>query len=383
MSAPRILIYCQFLLGIGHVHRCAAITRALAEHFDVHLILGGAPLQHISFGGATLHQLAPLRSADSSFSGLAHLDGSPFTETDQNRRRESLISLVDALNADALIIETYPFGRRAMRFELGPLLNWARTQQPRPLTVCSVRDILQRRKAHRERESVEIVSQHFDKVWVHADPDAIRLEESFPDAHRIADKLHYTGYVAPPQPTPARRRDGILVSAGGGAAGHQLMLAVNNLIRSGYRADTQWTITTGPHLDRDTSRLLQETQRSRRLQVHPYIPELCQQLSRRALSISMAGYNTALDVLQSGVASVMVPFEDNGETEQRQRAEWLARRGRVVHLRSDELDNTTLAAAIDRALGTAVPELNLRVDGAQTARRHITQWLGRPGGARG
>jgi predicted glycosyltransferase len=46
MSTPlKVLVYVQHLLGVGHVKRAAAITRAMvAAGLDVHVVLGGEPV---------------------------------------------------------------------------------------------------------------------------------------------------------------------------------------------------------------------------------------------------------------------------------------------------------------------------------------------------
>ncbi|MGB0865706.1 MAG: glycosyltransferase family protein [Granulosicoccaceae bacterium] len=374
MNRKTILVYCQYLLGIGHMQRCALIVQALSKHHIVHIALGGAPVKHIDFGAATLHYLTPVRSADQGFSGLVHSDGSEFNERDKTARCDELLALAKQTKPDALVIETYPFGRRAMRFELHPLLQWARSLLPRPLIVASVRDILQRRKAIREQECLAIVNAYFDKVWVHGDPSLVSLQDSFPLAEQLEDKLSYTGYVAPLMPVPKAEREGILVSAGGGAAGKQIMQAALELFKQGYRNDTRWTITTGPHLDEATKQHLKAAE-GNRLHIYPFLENLCEHMSHHQLSLSMAGYNTAMDVLQSGIASVMIPFEGTGETEQLQRTELLEQRGRVIGVRANQLNPDSLAKAMDTALSTTTSDLKLDLEGAQNALAQMSAWL--------
>ena len=181
MKSKTVFVYCQYLLGIGHMQRCSLVVQALVRKgFDVHVALGGAPVEQISFGDATLHYLTPLRANNESFSALVHTDGRLFTDQDKLKRSADLLALVQQLSPAAMIIETFPFGRRTMRFELLPLLDWVNTQKTKPLVIASIRDILQRRKPKREIECLEYVEQYFDKVWVHGDPNLIPLQESFP-----------------------------------------------------------------------------------------------------------------------------------------------------------------------------------------------------------
>ncbi len=87
-------------------------------------------------------------------------------------------------------------------------------------------------------------------------------------------------------------------------------------------------------------------------------------LKRAAVSVSQAGYNTVLDVLSARCPAVLVPFAEEGETEQMQRAQILAERGMAELLTEDQMTPERLAAAADRAVAMEPPEVMLRVDGA-------------------
>ncbi|MEI9988219.1 MAG: glycosyltransferase [Aliidongia sp.] len=86
-------------------------------------------------------------------------------------------------------------------------------------------------------------------------------------------------------------------------------------------------------------------------------------LARARLSISQAGYNTVLDLLQARVPAVIVPFAEGGETEQTLRAERLQALGVAEMLPEAELTPRGLAAAIDRA--TAAAPVAFDLDGAR------------------
>ena len=157
-STPRVLFYVQYLLGIGHVRRSALVVQALAKTgIQVDVIFGGMPIPHISFTPANMHFLDPVKSADNGFSGLVKADGSEFSETDKLSRANKLLQLCEQLQPNVIVTETYPFGRRQMRFELTPLLEWAGNQSVPPLIVSSIRDILQARSPKREDECIHLI----------------------------------------------------------------------------------------------------------------------------------------------------------------------------------------------------------------------------------
>ena len=112
-----------------------------------------------------------------------------------------------------------------MRFELLPLLDAGLAARPRPLVVCSVRDLIQA-KPERENEIARVLRVlSTTGCWCTAIRALARFERSFGPAARIAGKLHYTGYVV--QDAPAEGGDAgadeVLVSAGGGAVGQRLL----------------------------------------------------------------------------------------------------------------------------------------------------------------
>ena len=99
-------------------------------------------------------------------------------------------------------------------------------------------------------------------------------------------------------------------------------------------------------------------------------------LSEAVLSISQAGYNTVLDLLQCGPRMVLVPFAAAGETEQTVRAQLLADAGRAVVVPEAGLTPQALAGAVDRALAAPPPaKLAVDCDGAAASARALRGWL--------
>jgi predicted glycosyltransferase len=97
-------------------------------------------------------------------------------------------------------------------------------------------------------------------------------------------------------------------------------------------------------------------------------PDFRALLARAAVSVSQAGYNTAVDLLRTGVAAVLVPFEAGHETEQRLRAECLSALG----LARPAAGSRAFAAdprrtRPDAACGRAPPRPQIRLDGAERA----------------
>jgi predicted glycosyltransferase len=357
VTRPRLLFHCQHSLGLGHLVRSLALASGLAEHFDVVLLNGGRlPAGTVVPPGVRLVNLPPL-GHDADHHLVSH-DPAFTVEEAKEERRRLVLAAYERTAPRVVLVELYPFGRRKFEFELLPLLDAVAATADRPLVVCSVRDILVSARPnqvrHDERASRR-ANASFDAVLVHADPAFARLEESFHPATPLDVPVHYTGFVAPaPMPAapagppagpPARR---VLVSAGGGMVGEPLFLAAADAADEvAATTGLTTTIVAGPFLPAPVLARLEATAAgSPVLEVVRRVDDLCGEIRRSALSVSQCGYNTTLDLLRSGTPSVVVPYADGGEDEQRRRAERLAAMGALRMVPADELDGRRLAAEL-------------------------------------
>jgi predicted glycosyltransferase len=386
-----VFFYVQNLLGIGHIRRAAVLAKAMSKAgLDVDFVLGGFPVE-LDPGDARLIQLPPVRSADERFSSLLDESGAQIDDVWRARRREQLLGAFVAANPSALLIELFPFGRRAFRFELEPLLKLAHARENRPEILCSVRDILvEKAKPGRAEEAAAIIERFFDCVLVHGDPSVAPFSASFSVADRIAHKIRYTGYVVAEGLVPPHLKTTgeVLVSAGGGAVGRPLIEAALTARPLSAAHSLPWRIVLGPQYpEREAAALLANAppgvviERSR--------PDLGAEFAGCAVSISQAGYNTVLEAIAAGTRAVVVPFSAGGESEQADRARRLADLGLLTVVEEATLTPAVLAEAIDRALAAPKPKPGggLRLDGASqtaaflieaVARRRASRHDGRP-----
>ncbi|MEH6578362.1 MAG: glycosyltransferase [Amphritea sp.] len=374
MCPPRIVFYVQYLLGIGHIRRSSLVVKALVSlGVQVDVVFGGMPVPNISFTGATVHQLMAIKSADTAFSGLVKADGSEFTDEDKKSRTTALLDLLEKIQPDVVVTETYPFGRRQMRFELLPLINWVSCQESPPVLVSSIRDILQRRSEQRELECIDLIEHYYQHVLVHGDPAFFPLENSFPRVQRIADKVNYTGYVCPAVAPKVNTEKQIVASIGGGSVGKEILATVLRLYQTGFAADYQWLLITGPNMDAaDKAYFMAHS--DERLTVVELADDFLMALSNAYVSVSMAGYNTVMDLLQTRVPAVVVPFEGEGETEQMARSEVLAKSGVMQLLRHNEMTPVTLQQAIERSVASNVSGPKIDSDGANKSAKLLYDW---------
>lgn len=372
----RVLFYVQHLLGVGHLRRAEILADAMAAAgLDVTVAFGGAPLPEVPFHNVRLALLPAAQIANEDFSTLLDETGRRVDADWRNRRRSALIECYQRTDPHVVLIELFPFGRRQFRFELSPLLEVVHAAHQRPQVACSVRDILvTSKKPARAQETAENVRRWFDMVLVHGDPALIRFETTFPAAAAFAERVRYTGYVVAERDLAAtsdgadERGGEVIVSAGGGAVGGQLlMVAMAAKPLTSLKQET-WRFLAGPNLPEAQFQALRAAA-DRGSIVERFIPDLAGRLENAALSISQAGYNTTMDILTSGVRAVVVPYEAAGETEQRLRADILAKKGVLQVVPEAELTPDRLAGAVEaaRLRTAAAPRVDMR--GAQRTAR--------------
>ena len=376
-----IFFYVQYLQGVGHLYRATRIARAMSNAcLEVNMVSGGVPVPILDMDTINLHQLRAIKCRDGNFSDLVDATGQPIDDAFRDTRRNELLSLFAQQRPAMIIIEAFPFGRRQMRFELIPLLEMARSVTPKPLIVCSIRDILQvSHKPERVAETLELVKEFFDFVLVHGDPNFASLDETFPGAAEIAGEIHYTGMVSGSGVLPVSdgSADGdILISAGGGATRSERLLEISIAAKPlSCARDRHWRLLAGPNLPEQEYRKL-SLNLPDGITLEPNRDDFASLLAQCAVSVSQAGYNTVVDLVRSRCRSVLVPYCDRGETEQLFRARRLADMGLAQLIEADELGPKSLAGAIDAALAGPVPgPANIDIGGAEKSASLISAWL--------
>ena len=385
MSRKRIFIYVQHLLGIGHLKRAATLASALCDAgCEVTFATGGYPVPELVPRSARLVQLPPAGTAGLDFKSLLDENGVPVDDSWRARRAAQLLEAFRVARPHALVTELFPFGRRQMRFELLPLLDEASAATPRPLIVSSVRDVLGQRDPARQDEMLVLFERYFDRVLVHGDPRFLAFDRTFRHTGKLGEQLQYTGFVverADPRGHSDAGSGEVIVSAGGGAVGATLLETAIRARTLSSLSARPWRLLTGVNVDaaafNDLVRLAQEAG-PRKVFVERSRSDFRTLLRNCELSVSQGGYNTLMEVLDSGARAVVVPFAGGKETEQTMRAHLLAERGRIEVVTEEALTPAALAAAIDRAAGRPAPgPTDFDLDGASRSATLLMQWVAR------
>ena len=368
----RICYYCQHVLGIGHFHRSLEICRALTDRHQVTMILGGPD---VDVGDPSLSTLQlPGLQMDAGFNRLTPCDNRPLEQV-KAQRREQLLAFAADCRPDCLIIELYPFGRKNFRFELDPLLELI--SGGTCAVFCSVRDILVEKSEGREKfekRAVDTLNKFFSGLLIHADPDFVTLEQTFGRTEAITTDIHYTGFISPRPSAGARDRIRmeldldpderlIVASIGSGSVGLELLEAtvgsLDTLAARGKKVQLQ--VFTGPYLAEAAYQKLC-AKRSRHLRVERFSKHFVDWLAAADMSVSMAGYNTSMNILSAGVPALMYPFNQNRE--QRMRISRIGSCGNIRLLEQADLAAETLADGIEAMLEMPRFIASAQLDGA-------------------
>jgi predicted glycosyltransferase len=295
----------------------------------------------------------------------------------RDSRKQQLLEIFTSCAPQVLITETFPFGRRMMRFELLPLLEAARASPDCLQVVASIRDILQpRSKPGRNQETCELIEEFYHHVLVHGDEKIARLTDSFALAERIEHKICYSGYICAADSVSPPGNEGcdeVLVSAGGSATGFEILETAIAAKPLSSLKDLHWRILVSPSIAEPRFEELKQLA-GKGTSIERNRADFSGLIKCARLSISQAGYNTITDILNSATAAVVIPYAEADEIEQTMRAQILQGRGRLVMLQQNELSAATMAAAIEQASRQNIP-LEANLAGATNSATLISQWL--------
>lgn len=367
----RILFYCQSLVGLGHLTSSLLVIRELSAYADVDLIHGGQGLLQMPELPGFRHLRLPTILIDTATDELYAPDSDKPIEFVWAERAAAIEQFADE-PYDAVMVEFFPFGRRRLKREILRLFASVRQRCGAIPIFCFVREILVPAPLDAEQRMVKLVREHIHTVFVRGDPDVVRFEESFSLAAEIADRLVYVGYVSPPPPAiwPVRQKR-IVVSQGGGEIGKTLLCAA---IRAApLLPDYQFLVVTSSRASSAEVAELQARVSSANVRVVSFLPNFQESLQTAALSISLGGDNTLMDVISTRTPALAFPYA--GNSEQGLRIEKLASKSFVLPLTENDLAPEQLSQKIRKTINQTYPQQAIAIDGAAELSRRVRSIL--------
>ncbi|WP_027186057.1 glycosyltransferase family protein [Desulfovibrio inopinatus] len=386
----KIVHYCQHVLGLGHFMRSLAVAEALSGH-DVIFVTGGPDVGY-SFPPHVRQVRLPALEMDEEFKTLrasdSDTDSSFSIEALQDERKRLLWNVFESERPDVFLVELYPFGRKRFEFELLPVLEAIREDRFGPcVAISSLRDILVEKtdQAKFERRVIDRLGRYFDALVVHSDDRVFSLRQTFSRCNDIPIPVVSSGFVAKEADPTSRNRirtalglgehDGLVVaSAGGGKVGGPLMSAVvDAFLDPSFDPSVSLHIFTGPFLDDSHyDALTHRVHGHKRIHIERFTDDFLGYLCAADVCVSMAGYNTMMNILSARVPAVVWPFDQNRE--QRFRAERFATMWPLTVLPKGELNARTLAQAIGTRLNDSRPDpTSINLDGAKQTAQYIVE----------
>jgi len=367
--------------------------RSLVDRFEICFVSGGQIVPQ--FQPPAQIEIVHLPGLWQKGAELVPLDEAMTIEETKAQRQKTLLETFNRFQPDCLITECFPFSKMSMKAELSPLLKQAQAAAKPVKILCSLRDLIMTQplsagaRTRREAKVCRLINRFYDAVLFHSDASFQRLEDCFSRVGDLNCEIIYTGYVAqtPPDsalPTPqdiaglSESAPTIVVSAGGGRHGYPLLSAVIAASQQmAHQLPHKLYLFAGPFMPEEDFHTLQQAAAQRpNVILRRYTGLLLDYLRKAALSISLGGYNTTMNVLRTGTRSLILPSLNPSQTdEQRIRAEKLASAGVVTLLTPDELVAERLVDAITMALNQPRPAHHINLQGAEQTAVHVQRLL--------
>ncbi|MEL6750634.1 MAG: glycosyltransferase [Pseudomonadota bacterium] len=344
LDNARILMYSHDTFGLGHLRRCRTIAHALVDRFKgltVLIISGSQIAGAFDFKARVDFVKIPsvIKLYDGDYASVSdHID-----ITDTLAMRERLIcETAEAFRPDIFIVDKEPLG---LRGEVEKVLIALQRKGCR--TVLGLRDVMDSpdnlATEWAKKDMPAKMAQLYDEVWIYGPESFHDPLEGIDLPDHLRDKLRYTGFLhratgsLAPNGQDKPEKDYILVTAGGGGDGEEIM----DLVLSAREYDRNLVyplqIVTGPFMATETREALERRANNLHgVTVEEFDNEMEATLSRAQAVVGMCGYNTFCEVLSFDKPALFMPRTHP-------RAEQLIRATRAADLGLSQMIDMTRA----------------------------------------
>jgi len=309
----------QYYRGLGHSQRIKFIAEEVGKKHDVLIIdqLFKPPLAYSVPHTSFLKDYKP--------SDVNNMFQFIMSEDMINFRIGKFIELLDDNDISVLVCEGFPFCRQQFAHEY---IRYFEECKKRGIKIIiSIRDFPWDEPHDTSLQdwvnyTQNLVCKYYaEKVLVHGDPDILPLisdRTNHSNSKQIIDdilpQVEYTGYVCDDTMGPHLRiNNKIYVSTG--LNKEEGMLLFKNLLQIAENF---------PHYDfvmTVANRYLTTKNKSKgNVHMVEYVPNLRERLINCAAYITYGGYNATVEILKSGIPSIIIPRQDGAKMEQFVRA---------------------------------------------------------------
>ena len=363
----RIMVYSHDAYGLGNISRMLAICRFIPKSMPniSILLVSGSPMLH-SFRlpqGLDYIKLPCLNRGQSGQIAVKYLNAD--IESTLKLRSELILTAAKNYQPDLLLVDKKPTG---IQGELQPTIKDLKTNLPETKFVLLLRDILdtpektiedwQREDYYRQVESL------YDRILVVGMQEIFDLVREYQFSKTIADKVRYCGYIRKESGLKNRHtiqqelglskdKKLILVTPGGGEDGYFL---INNYLQGLIQQSDRFTrqnihtlIFCGAEMPPQQQRQIYQQAKLPGVTIKEFTNDMMSYVNTADLVVSMCGYNTITEVLQTGKKAIVVPRIKPGK-EQLVRAESLAKAGLIATIHPEKLEPNLLVETISDSL---------------------------------
>jgi predicted glycosyltransferase len=357
----RVAFYSHDTVGLGHTRRNLALAAALVsagEATDVLVLTGNPEAGALPLPPHTDVVTLPTISKDQAGNYRSRVLHSPLSVV-VNIRSKVIEAALTAFEPDLLIVDKVPLGvGNELEPSLARLVRTGRTH-----IVLGLREILDDPvSAVREWEAMgttQAIADFYDAVWVYGDQAVYDPVVEYGLPAVVADKVSYTGYLShgraaadaaprsgacPPPDEPY-----VLCLVGGGQDGFGL---AETFVRTALPPGHRGVVLAGPFMTPEARQQLAEAAGDSAVTIHAFVPNADDFLAGAAAVVSMAGYNSACEILATPTPALFVP-RTRPRTEQLIRATRLAELGLADLIELDRLDPALLGRWLAGAVTTS------------------------------
>jgi predicted glycosyltransferase len=371
------MVYSHDTFGLGNIRRMLAICKYLQDTIeDISiLIVTGSPMLH-SFriaAGIDYIKLPCLKRDENGNLGVRFLDMQ--SEEVIRLRSQLILDATRSFKPDVVLVDKKPAG---LAGELDPALGYIKSNLPAAKVLLVLRDILDAPAATiRQWHSAgydDTVQWFYDAVLVLGTPAIFDVRQEYCFSPQVSSKVVYCGYVRREPGERARallRRELhvgdadhlVLVTAGGGEDGFQLMMAyLTGLKMVSPSSRVKTLMITGPELGAARRAVLTEMAAAcAGVTILEFTDDMMSYMDAADVVVCMGGYNTICELLTLRKHSVVVPRVEP-VAEQRVRAERMAGLSLFktilpADLRPASLLRTVMEEAEAAKKGSAIPDV--------------------------
>ena len=363
LDQARILIYSHDSFGLGHLRRCRAIAHSLVAHYKgvSVLILSGSPIiGSFDFRARVDFVRIPgvIKLKDGEYTSLGlHID----LEQTLTMREAIIYHTAASFNPDIFLVDKEPTGLK------GEVVSTLKMLKDRgSLNILGLRDIMDEATALKlewQRKQVPpVLAELYHHIWVYGLPQMGNPIASLDLTDSIEEKVSYTGYLY--RDLPSERnwlapvnidKAFILVTAGGGGDGEDLVDWVISAYESDQHIPHRAVIVTGPFMAPGQQQAFHDRCASiDKLEIIEFDNHIELLMDRAEAIIAMGGYNTFCEILSFDKKALIVP-RSVPRKEQLIRAQRASKIGLVSMLDDDTAQDPQKMASAIRNLPEQLP----------------------------